>query len=146
MWRAQVVSNAKPPSKETVDRMAREQQVAADRIGEGEFRALATLICRQIAPQLVIEALFLFGSPSARPGRLSALSVSHSKSVLYGAFVWAHRALNSSKWWFPARAGWNSSLPHDTVNDTRLSTVNIAAMAGAWQGLGKHMSPRCCGC
>ena len=29
------------------------------------------------------------------PGRLSALSVFHSKSVLYGAFVWARRALNS---------------------------------------------------
>ena len=40
----------------------------------------------------------------ARPGRLSALSVSHSKSILYGAFVWACRALNSSKRRFPARA------------------------------------------
>jgi hypothetical protein len=33
----------------------------------------------------------------ARPGRLSALSISHSKSGLYGAFVWARRALNSQK-------------------------------------------------
>jgi hypothetical protein len=39
------------------------------------------------------------------PGRLSALSVSHSKSVLYGAFVWVCRALNSPKRRFPARAG-----------------------------------------
>ena len=31
----------------------------------------------------------------ARPGRLSALSVLHRKSVLYGAFVWARLALNS---------------------------------------------------
>jgi hypothetical protein len=31
----------------------------------------------------------------ARPGRLSALSVFYSKSVLYGGFVWARRALNS---------------------------------------------------
>ena len=31
--------------------------------------------------------------PPARPGRLSALSVSHKKSVLYGAFVWAPRPL-----------------------------------------------------
>jgi hypothetical protein len=29
------------------------------------------------------------------PGPLSALSVLHSKSFLYGAFVWARRALNS---------------------------------------------------
>jgi hypothetical protein len=32
-----------------------------------------------------------------RPRRLSALSILHSKSVLYGAFVWACRALNSQK-------------------------------------------------
>ena len=44
----------------------------------------------------------------ARPGRLSALSrlsVSHSKAVLCGAFVWARRALNRPKRRFPARAG-----------------------------------------
>ena len=39
-----------------------------------------------------------------RPGRLSALSVFHSKSVLYGAFVWARRALNRQKRRFSARA------------------------------------------
>ena len=41
----------------------------------------------------------------ARPGRLSALSVFHSKSILYGACVWERRALNSPKRRFPARAG-----------------------------------------
>jgi hypothetical protein len=40
----------------------------------------------------------------ARPGRLSTLSVSHSKSFFYGAFAWARRALNSPKRRFPARA------------------------------------------
>jgi hypothetical protein len=40
----------------------------------------------------------------AVPGRLSVISVSLCKSVLYGAFVWAHRALNSRKRRFPARA------------------------------------------
>ena len=40
----------------------------------------------------------------ARPGRLSALRVFKSKSVLYGAFVWARRALNSPFWRFSARA------------------------------------------
>jgi beta-galactosidase len=39
-----------------------------------------------------------------RRGRLSALRVSLYKSILYGAFVWARRALNSRKWRFPARA------------------------------------------
>jgi hypothetical protein len=43
----------------------------------------------------------------ARPGRLSALHVSHSKSVLYGVFVWARRALSSQKRRFLARAGMN---------------------------------------
>ena len=32
------------------------------------------------------------------PGRLSARGVFHSKSLLYGAFVWTCRALNRPKW------------------------------------------------
>ena len=36
----------------------------------------------------------------ALPGRLSALSVSHSKAGLYGAFVWARRALDGPFRWF----------------------------------------------
>ena len=40
----------------------------------------------------------------ARLGRLSALSVSHCKSVFYSVFVWGCRALNSQKRRFPARA------------------------------------------
>jgi hypothetical protein len=43
--------------------------------------------------------------PRARPGRLSALSVFHSRLGLYGAFVWACRALNIQNRRFPARAG-----------------------------------------
>ena len=38
------------------------------------------------------------------PGRLSAISVFLSKSVFYGVFVWARRALNSQRRRFPARA------------------------------------------
>jgi hypothetical protein len=44
-------------------------------------------------------------SVRARPAHLSGLSVVHSESVFYGAFVWVRRALNSQKRWFPARAG-----------------------------------------
>ena len=40
----------------------------------------------------------------ARPGRLSTIGVPHSKSILYGVFVWARRALNSPKRRFSARA------------------------------------------
>ena len=39
----------------------------------------------------------------ARAGRLSTLSVFHSKSLLYGAFVWSRRALNGPNRRFP---GW----------------------------------------
>jgi hypothetical protein len=42
---------------------------------------------------------------SGPPGRLSAFSVSHMKSALYGVFVWARRALNDHFRLFPARAG-----------------------------------------
>jgi hypothetical protein len=39
----------------------------------------------------------LSATVQALPGRLSTHSVSHSKSVSYGAFVWARRALNLPK-------------------------------------------------
>ena len=48
--------------------------------------------------------VFNMGTVRTLPGRLSALSVFHSKSVLYGIFVWARRALNHRKRRFPARA------------------------------------------
>ena len=51
-----------------------------------------------------------------RRGRLSALSVFLCKSVFYGVFVWARRALNSQKWRFPARA-----VTADSIVDVRLS-------------------------
>ena len=37
--------------------------------------------------------------------RLSALTVFHRKSILYGAFVWERRALSGPFRWFSARAG-----------------------------------------
>jgi hypothetical protein len=46
-----------------------------------------------------------FSAVRAHPGRSSALRIFNSKSVLYGAFVWARRALNRPKRRFPARAG-----------------------------------------
>ena len=44
------------------------------------------------------------GTVRAAPGPLSAISVCLLQSVFYGAFVWAHRALNRPKRRFPARA------------------------------------------
>ena len=51
----------------------------------------------------------------ARPGCLSALGVSHSKSVLYGAFVWARRA---PKCRFLARTVAKFAPMRDAINRT----------------------------
>jgi predicted glutamine amidotransferase len=48
----------------------------------------------------------------AARGRLSAISVFLCKSVLYGAFVWARRALKHQKRRFPARAGQRTCWCH----------------------------------
>ena len=55
---------------------------------------------------LLLGAFFPVFTPvrAALQGRLSALSVSHSKPVLYSAFVWARRALNIQKRRFLTRA------------------------------------------
>ena len=45
----------------------------------------------------------------ARPARLSHISVSYRKSALYGAFVWATRALSSDG---DLRRGQYATLPH----------------------------------
>jgi hypothetical protein len=51
-----------------------------------------------------------FVAVRARPGRLSALSLFHCKSLLYGSFVWVRRVLTSPKHvflagqWFPSHA------------------------------------------
>jgi hypothetical protein len=55
-------------------------------------------------------------------GRLSALSVSHSKSVLYGVFVWARRTLNSENGSFRPlvpRPVWS------TIHDCKLLLVPV---------------------
>jgi hypothetical protein len=48
----------------------------------------------------------------ARPGRLIGRSISHSRSVLYTACVWAHRALNRPKRRLPARAVNDTAVKH----------------------------------
>ena len=59
-------------------------------------------------------------SVRARPGRLSVLSVFHSKSGLYGAFVSACRALNSQNRRFPARAEYRA---YDDFTATQFAQV-----------------------
>ena len=46
------------------------------------------------------------------PRRLNGVSISHSKSILYGDSVWARRALNVPKLLFPARAGGAAGARH----------------------------------
>jgi hypothetical protein len=62
-------------------------------------------------PGVALRALLAARRPVlASPGWLSAPSIFHSKSVLYGAFVRAHRALERPKWRFLARAVLPSAL------------------------------------
>jgi hypothetical protein len=51
------------------------------------------------------KAIIESATVRAAHGRLSALSVFLCESVLYGAFVWARRALKSPTLWFPVRVG-----------------------------------------
>jgi hypothetical protein len=57
------------------------------------------------AGQIAADARAELNTVRAVPGRLSAISIFPCKSVLYGAFVRARRALNRQKRRFPARAG-----------------------------------------
>jgi hypothetical protein len=70
-------------------------------------------------------------------GRLSAISVLLCESVLYGAFVWARRALNSRKRWFPARAvtPWNETALFEGSNYTvprLLPSANQVKFSNCW--------------
>jgi hypothetical protein len=65
-----VVANAKPPTKDVVDSLVQLQlhqrgpgtttRAGDTGIDEANFKAIATLLCRRIAPGLVVEAVFLF--------------------------------------------------------------------------------------
>ena len=61
--------------------------------------------CRAAVPSAEGLGPSALSATRARPGWLRALSVPPSRSVLYGAFVWARRALDSQKRRVPARAG-----------------------------------------
>jgi hypothetical protein len=54
---------------------------------DGTFHQVGVPLARRINSPRPLTA-------RARPGRLSTLSVLHQKSVLYGAYAWARRALN----------------------------------------------------
>jgi hypothetical protein len=69
-------------------------------------------------------------SVRACPGRLSALCIFHRKSVLYGAFVWARRALNGKKRRFWARAVMKEFMPQHMYTEVadmlrKLSLVGV---------------------
>ena len=64
------------------------------------------------------------------PGRVSGLSVSHSKSNFYNAFVWARGVLNGIFRRFPARAGSRGEGPwgraRQAAGATRLARPSTA--------------------
>jgi hypothetical protein len=76
---------------------------------------------------------FVWTSPSvleakvrARPGRFSALTVFHSKSVLYGGFLWARRALNGQK----RRCSGPAGQVHGVLRAN--ATVDLRRVAQGW--------------
>jgi hypothetical protein len=83
-------------------------------------------------------------------GRSRALGVSHSKSVLYGACVWACRVLNRQKRRYRARAGgqffYNPS--YETTYAPVPSCVSMLVTAGPYfkptQSSDKCYINRCC--
>jgi ABC-type cobalamin/Fe3+-siderophores transport system ATPase subunit len=64
-----------------------------------------------------------------RWGRLSAIRIFLCKSVLYGAFVWARRALKHQKRRFPARAVmmrfYDPTKGQITLDGLRLTDINL---------------------
>ena len=71
-------------------------QQAADKEYDLWIAGLKTLAAHQnvlIKMSGVLHPFYTDATVRAAQGQLSAFSVSHSKSVLYGGFVWARRAL-----------------------------------------------------
>ena len=68
-------------------------------------------LMQMVDPQTKTQRELYIGNCPGPRGRLSALGLIHRKSVLCGAFVWAHRALNRQKWRFPAPPGSADRVP-----------------------------------
>ena len=77
-----------------------------DHYRDGRWRcrtAVAAPVYRHRDPEGGVHADVQRGARlRVRPGRLGALSACHSKSVLYGGFVWARSARSRPKRRFPA--------------------------------------------
>ena len=87
-------------------------------------------------PTRRISAELSAAAVRARPGRLSGLSVSHSKSVLYGVFVWARRALKRQKTAFsgPGRMrmkGDTIYMGADVVSELAMGEADASAAEAA---------------
>jgi hypothetical protein len=85
--------------------------------------------CEEVHPDLAdgFDLVLPLTTCPGRRGRLSNLSVSLCKSVLYGAFLWALRALKHQKRWFPAWAV-------DRANCFPMA-ANLTEGVFAWDGL-----------
>jgi len=69
-------------------------EMLGTRLNDAELQAAVEAMDGDGSGEVEFDELFAVRD---RPGRSSALSISHSKSVLYGAFVWARGALNRRK-------------------------------------------------
>jgi hypothetical protein len=79
-------------------------------------------VLNRVEKKLALDDVFWAATVRAHPGRLSHLTIFHSKSGFYGTFVWMCRVLNGRKRRFRAR---RAVQPHRAV---RLGLGHVAAL------------------
>jgi hypothetical protein len=75
------------------------------------------------------------------PGRLSALRVFHSKSFLYGAFVWVRRVLNRQKTAVPGPGRYSTARGRRSTRSCRRALTTRSG--GLTRGSRRRISSRC---
>jgi hypothetical protein len=116
-------------------------RLACDRSDDDRAGALVRDMLEPVEPgALLLTMEWQFYSPycPGALGRLSAISVSLCKSVFYGVFAWARRALNSQKRRFPA---WAGALHHlrDLRPDLQVVDINLVRRRWYCQHLRKQL-------
>jgi hypothetical protein len=94
---------------QTIEELGKKYRVLVPVAGKSYDETLQMIRCAPVPRTLILQP----GTPEpektddvqALQGWLSALRIFHRESVLYGAFIWARRALNNQKWCFSAWAG-----------------------------------------
>jgi hypothetical protein len=116
-----IVTRAHAPRQGAVDRYAKWcEACGVKRPKYGMMNDSKRRWCQGCAEQQIGA---IGGTVRARPGRLSGLSVSHSRSVLYGAFVRVRRALNGPSRRSPPGEAWKRQYLHAGRKGARTSAA-----------------------